>query len=100
MKARTRWGLETAERDRRLAQYLANTSNEVLPDYRWAAVVAFYAAVQYVNAFLFERLEFIPNSHAEREAAVRMLADLTVILDDYDQLRDASRLARYSPRFA
>jgi hypothetical protein len=74
-------------------------SGEILPDYRWATIAAFYAAVRYVNAFLFERLDFIPSSHQEREAAIRMFAELRGVLDDYIGLHDAAGPARYSPRF-
>jgi len=98
MKARTRWGIETAERDRRLAEYLAATSSEILPDHRWATIAAFYAAVQYVNALLFERLDFIPRSHMERESAIAMIAELNAVQDAYYRLKEAAVTARYTPR--
>ncbi len=62
-------------------------------------VVACYAAVHYVNAYLWERQRYEPSNHDARVRAVARAADLNVALDAYENLRTLAFLARYRPQF-
>jgi hypothetical protein len=71
VEQRTGEHLETAERNRDLARLLLapsmaaslSTHGFRQPPYEWVAVIVFYAAVHYVNAYLWERLRLEPNDH-------------------------------------
>ena len=66
MDQRTREHLDLAERDHKLAQDLlglAASGTLRPPPYEWIAVVAFYAALHYVNAYLWEIQQRETNSH-------------------------------------
>lgn len=62
-------------------------------------VAAFYSAVHYVNAYLWETYAFEPLNHSERTLAVRGDAALVPIAISYDALRTWGFLARYRPTF-
>ena len=64
---------------------------------RWSVVMGFYAAVHYVNAYLWERLQIEPHDHAERRSFVLTLADFRPIEYEYRRLYDRAYVARYQP---
>lgn len=64
------------------------------------AVIAFYSAVHYVNAYLWERYRFTPSSHGERSGGVRNDRAIRACRPNYGRLRDAGYYARYDERFA
>ena len=59
--------------------------------------MAFYAAVHYVNAYLWDRLQVEPANHFERERFIRTVADLRPFASHYTRLQAISRSARYVP---
>ena len=64
---------------------------------RWASVMAFYAAVQYVNAYLSEHMD-IPGTHQERENVMQFFGTvLRPIVPAYLTLKSRSEIARYAP---
>lgn len=62
-------------------------------------MIAFYAAVHYVNAYLWEARQFVPASHPERSRAVHAEAALRPARDSYGLLRDYGYEARYTATF-
>ena len=69
MNARTLEHLQRAERNQQLAGlYLAHAATATIqpPPYEWVAVMAFYSAVHYVNAALWEIKGIDPGGHQNR----------------------------------
>jgi len=69
------------------------------PPLEWAAVAAFYAAVHYVNAFLWERLGQSPGDHRVRRGLVARATALRSVSGAYDALFDLGWHARYTAGF-
>ncbi len=100
MDPRTRRHLVRARRNSQVALALLNqpaTSGVSPPPFEWATVVAFYAAVHYVNAFLWEKLRHEPRDHSARLQMVTMA--LRSIYSAYHKLADLGWRARYVPEF-
>jgi hypothetical protein len=86
--------LAVADENRLFAEALIVAELRPAP-FRWVPVVAFYAAVHYVNAYLWEKRQIEPTSHSERNHFVNMAADLRPIAIHYARLEDAAFRARY-----
>jgi hypothetical protein len=100
MQPETEEHLATAERNRRFAEG-ALADPDSLPALReWGAVAAFYGAVHYVNALLFERFAYEPRNQAERTAAINRVSELRALRRHYQRLNDAGYRARYVPMYA
>ncbi len=69
------------------------------PPLDWAVVAAFYAAVHYVNAYLWERQRYEPHTHEARENAVARAVEVRAAYDAYARLRGLAYRARYVPLF-
>lgn len=93
MKPRTRQHLRRAERNAQLAQRLAS---EASPS-EWVLVVAFYAAVHFVAAHLWEIAGIDVQNHREREQFIRTSASLKLIAEAYQRLYDDGYNVRYAP---
>jgi hypothetical protein len=91
-----------AERNRRLAQTLLSPAQAGLEPapWEWVAVILFYSAVHYVNAYLWERYGREPSNHGERTFAVRQDVAIHGCRQHYDYLRDVGYRARYDETFA
>jgi hypothetical protein len=66
------------------------------PFWDWAVIAIFYAALQYVEAYLSKKVPAVhsPN-HAARDSHVQNDASLRTIYVDYRELKTESRDARY-----
>ena len=98
MEQETRDHIETAERNRDFARSLLSSPVAQLlsaPPNEWATVIAFYAAVHYVNAYIWERYRIEPRNHAERGQYVQQDPVLRRCERAYRQLRDAGYRSRY-----
>lgn len=95
---RTRAFLRSAQLNYEFAQAILNRQIQPAP-LNWLVVVAFYSAVHYVNAYLWEMLQIEPKSHGERTDAIHTLQLLRSFEAEYDALRDWAYLARYEPTF-
>lgn len=93
--------LRIAEANRVLALgLLHHAAANVLPRrWEWVGVVAFYAAVHYVNAYLWESRQFAPGSHVERRRYFRSDTVLHSIRERYQFLEGYAYEARYDVRF-
>lgn len=95
MEQKTADCLRTAERNRDLATELLLTQMRT-PPFDWAVVIAFYAAVHYVNAYLWERdNRYDPGNHKNRSAKVRTLPNLRPIRGQYRRLNGLAYDVRY-----
>lgn len=93
--------IQTAERNRAVAlAHLETQAHSVQPPaYEWVAVIAFYAAVHYVNAYLWEFRRYAPSDHDSRGLLVTGDPVLRPCRYAYQQLLDAGFRARYVPGF-
>ena len=92
--------LLAAEENRELClSLLDGAASRVRPRrWEWTGVVAFYSAVHYVNAYLWEARRFSPNNHQERSDAFHVEAALRQARSGYWYLRDFAYEVRYRPR--
>lgn len=90
--------LALAERNQALARTLLAGAVRPVPA-EWASVVAFYAAVHYVNAYLWERLRVKSRTHGERRMHVESDSRLAACRLSYRGLQHAGYLARYDVTF-
>ena len=98
MQPRTQAHLAKAEAYRAVAQSLAQNPPAQPPVGDWAVVAAFYAALHYVNAFLFETTGEAPEMHPRRRQAM----DRTQIARakrEYWALEDRAWQVRYTPDY-
>jgi hypothetical protein len=96
-KRRTSAYLQLADQNRTLATQMLNLSP---PQPKWAAVVAFYAAVNYVGAYLKEIHNREAQSHPDRRNEIAKDLLLQKALQNYDRLFNAAWSARYEPTFS
>ena len=70
-----------------------------MPPYEWVSVIAFYAAVHFVNAYLWEQHRVAPRNHSERGHYVRHDPTLRRCANAYGRLLDTGYKARYVRRY-
>src|SRR5437016_4201042 len=94
MKPGTTDDIRRAARNQRIAIELvdANLTNKC-PD--WAVVVAFYAAVRCINAYIWEAVEQTIENHYERRNFVDSAPELLPIASQYANLYNLSIRVRY-----
>ena len=94
--------LRIAERNRDLARALLDPALGSLrpTPWEWVAVIAFYAAVHMVNAYLWQTRQYEPTNHGERWTAVRFTLPISRCSRSYRALQDAGYFARYDEMFA
>jgi hypothetical protein len=87
-----------AARNRDLARTLlapAQAGLEPAP-WEWVAVILFYSAVHYVNAYLWEQYHLTPRNHGDRTYGVQQDLAISGCAQSYDDLKDVGFHARYS----
>jgi hypothetical protein len=92
--------LTAGDRNRRLAEYTLRTCADWgfdPPPYEWIITIAFYAALQYVDAYLTEHAGGSPSDHASRDKAMDRITAFGTIAIPYRQLYNRSITARYFP---
>lgn len=99
MHRRTDRHVATARENRDFATALVNDYNGTPPSLNWAAVAAFYAAVHYVNAYLWELAHLEPSSHFERASLIARWPLLQPLVPAYQRLQRYAINARYTPGF-
>ena len=106
MEQRTRNYLSNAGRNQRFAgsllfQYIQSSSSQPPidqpPELLWSVVAAFYSAVHYVNAYLWEIRRHSPSDHSDREWQIDRDPALRTIAESYGLLKDWSLQGRYDP---
>jgi hypothetical protein len=94
LSPRTAAHLRLADENRDLSHRLFALSQ---PPLRWVAVVAFYSAVHYIAAYLWETGPVEVFSHEERDREIDSDRYLQRIAGHYKRLFDISIRARYRP---
>lgn len=94
--------LRISERNRDLALRLLDPSLAGLrpSPWEWVAVIAFYAAVHAVNAYLWETRRFAPGDHLARSTEVRYNLPISSCRASYQKLNRAGYYARYDEQFS
>ena len=94
--------LRISARNRDLALALLDPSLAGLrpSPWEWVAVIAFYAAVHAVNAYLWETRRFAPSDHAARNNEVRYNLPISGCRVSYLALNRAGHGARYNEQFS
>ncbi len=103
MEERTRRHLARARRNRDVADALIGPRARSIidpPPREWAVVAAFYSAVHYVNAYLWEKRRQEPSNHDHRRRLVAQESDLRRMSQSYGRLRALAFLARYADLFS
>ena len=102
MESKTETHLAAARRNRDLARALIDPSLANLrpAPWEWVAVIAFYAAVHFVNAYLWETVRHEPSSHPDRLARVRRERPIRQCRRRYADLQTLGHRARYEAAFA
>jgi hypothetical protein len=101
MERQTHRHIQTAERNRRIASSLLDTEIASIQSspYEWVAVIAFYAAVHYVNAYLWEARRYAPPDHPNRNHLIDGDPVLRRCRDAYGRLFATGFRSRYVPAF-
>lgn len=104
MEARSEAHLEIARANYSLAygyfRYASTTlANAPSPTLEWTVVIAFYAAVHFVNAHEWERTRTEPRDHQHRKNYVRTHPVLKSHYREYQRLSDHAWSARYARGF-
>ena len=101
MEQKTDEHLQAARRNRDFARALLGPSVAHLSPapWEWVVVIAFYSAVHYVNAYLWETARIDPSSHGERQARLRREPAIRHCRRRYARLQELGQLARYEPTF-
>jgi hypothetical protein len=89
--------LTTALENQQFAAALLADAEATRAALRWSVTAAFYAAVHYVNAYLWEVARFAPHDHRARYAAMTRWPAITPARTPYERLADAAFRARYVP---
>jgi hypothetical protein len=94
--------LRIAERNRELARALLDPSQASLrpTPWEWVAVIAFYAAVHLVNAYLWETRGLVPSSHAHRRRELQAALRISACRQSYSALNLAGYQARYDETYS
>lgn len=94
--------LRVAERNRDLARALLSSELAGLrpTPWEWVAVIAFYAAVHCVHAYLWEEKRLAPRDHRRRHAEVQTDPRLARGRGGYGALSYAGHHARYDVTFS
>jgi hypothetical protein len=100
VEIRTLEHLQRATRNREIAQHLFRVSGLTPPPYEWVVVVAFYSAVHFANAYLWERQQYEPGDHRERLRAFSVVSALRPVYPDYARLQSIAFESCYLPDFS
>ena len=110
MKSRTQEYLDRAEANRRVALAAIHPDVRALAThlpYEWVLVIAWHAAIDYVQALIYERrgIEHTNHHGARRRAFDRepeadaLSRHGSALIDHYDRLEDQAHHARYTLGF-
>jgi hypothetical protein len=92
--------LRVAQRNRDLARALLAQNFLVPEPWEWVAVILFYAAVHYVNAYFWECYHVEPTNHDQRSFGVHRDSAISGCQHSYDYLKDRGFHARYTEWFS
>lgn len=98
MEPKTRNHIECALRNEAFARWILTLSHD-RPDQsnEWGVVAAFYAAVHFVNAYIWEVHRLEPRNHHQRQMHVFRDPALATMQRYYRTLAELGWAARYDP---
>ena len=98
MEPKTRDHIECALRNEAFARWILTPSRD-RPEQsnEWGVVASFYAAVHFVNAYLWEIHRFEPRNHHQRQVHLRNDPPLAAMQRHYRTLAELGWAARYDP---
>lgn len=99
MLQKTRLHVDLAQTNRDFAHSLIQTPPIGRGQATWAIVAAFYSAVHYVNAHLWESGHTEPRNHSERSNYVSNDRDFRAVSARYKFLSRRAYDSRYTPSF-
>jgi hypothetical protein len=101
MERQTNRHIQTAERNRLIASSLLDTEIASIQSspHEWVAVIAFYAAVHHVNAYLWEARRYAPPDHRNRNHVIEGDPVLRRFRDANARLFATGFRSRYVPAF-
>jgi hypothetical protein len=93
--------LRVAARNRDFARALLSPAQPGLEPapWEWVAVMLFYSAVHYVNAYLWEQYQVEPRNHDERTHGVQRDPAIGPCRFSYGALKDVGFHSRYTETF-
>ncbi|GEM_PF-4571527 len=96
-KPETQQHLDAADRNYRFAVALLTDAVNLVepPAYDWVLIIAFYAAVRYINAYHWQRFDADPADHQARNGFVNRVDALNAVAEAYNLLYGRSRAVRY-----
>lgn len=98
-EARTLSHLAKARANRAYAVEVLNDEESTQAALNWAGVAAFYAAVHYINAYLWEIARLEPAHHLDRETLIGNWPILSPASQPFRRLFTYSIDIRYAPQF-
>ena len=98
-EARTLGHLAKARANRTYATEILNDDDASQAALNWAGVAAFYAAMHYINAYLWETARLEPANHLDRETVIGNWPTLAPLSRAFRTLFTYSIDIRYSPLF-
>ena len=98
-EARTLSHLAKAQANRTYAVEVLDDEDASQAALNWAGVAAFYAAMHYVNAYLWETARLEPANHLDREAIIGNWPALAPLSQAFRALFTYSIDIRYAPQF-
>ena len=102
MDPKTANHLRIAERNRDLARALLDPalSGLQLAPWEWVAVIAFYAAVHAVNAYLWETRRYEPSTHGDCSTQIQYDLRINRCRQSYSRLSFTGYHARYTETYS
>jgi len=89
----TKEHLSIIEHNYDVVKHLAKPDTQKFID--WSVTIIYYMAVHFVHAYLSKYSDHHPDSHIILQGAIRNTQQLKPIYDNYRQLEDDARRARY-----
>jgi hypothetical protein len=96
-KSETTQHLAAAERNLDFAVRLLDDGVNLVtpPAYDWVLIIAFYAAVRYINAYHWQQFDSDPADHQARNGFVYLVSGLRTVAQSYVLLYTRSHIVRY-----
>jgi hypothetical protein len=86
---------EHLEKSQRNEQFARTIDTSSVAGLEWAITVKFYAGLHFIQAYFASRTGRVPITHDNRSTSIHKDAMISGAYDDYRELKDMSRAARY-----
>jgi hypothetical protein len=86
---------EHLAKSRQNENFVASLDTSSTVGVEWAITIKFYAALHFVQAYFASRGGHTPSTHGSRASAIERDIHISGAYEDYRELEDLSRTARY-----